>query len=248
MIFFDHEQRIPGRGWWGVFFWWTFCSVVVWIYLKLCYRVKFKGSENLRFDGAALYVSNHISFLDPMALGLLVHRKPFIPMVRQTLFDTAFGGWFMRGVRAIPIDRSKGESAPMKAALAELKAGRRIIIVPEGTRSSDGAMKEFKRGLVLIIKRAKVPVIPLAVEGTFDAWPTGQKFPRLTGRVRVCAGEALDPAELLAGGPDAAMEKLKREIETMRLELRSEIRRETQGRLPAPGPGDEPYWTEGIQA
>ena len=150
----------------------------------------------------------------------------------------------MRGVRAIPIDRSKGESAPMKAALAELKAGRRIIIFPEGTRSSDGAMKEFKRGLVLIIKRAKVPVIPMAVEGTFDAWPTGQKFPRLTGRVRACAGEALDPAELLEGGPDEAMEKLKREIETMRLELRSEIRRETKGRLPAPGPGDEPYWME----
>ena len=150
----------------------------------------------------------------------------------------------MRGMQAIPIDRSKGESAPMKAALAQLKAGRRIIIFPEGSRSSDGTMKEFKRGLVLIIKRAKVPVIPLAVEGTFDAWPTGQKFPKLTGRVRVSAGPALDPAELLADGPDAAIEKLKREIETMRLELRSEIRQATKGRLPAPGPGDVPYWKQ----
>ena len=83
----------------------------------------------------------------------------------------------------------------------------------------------------------------MAVEGTFDAWPTGQKYPRLTGRVRVSAGKGIDPAELLADGSDAAMERLKREIETMRLELRSEIRQETKGRLPAPGPGDVPYWT-----
>ena len=244
MIFFDHEKRIPGRGWWGVFFWWTFCSLVVWVYMTLCYRLKCRGRENLRFDGPALYVANHNSFLDPMALGLLVHHKPFIPMVRQTLFDTAFGGWFMRGMQAIPMDRSKGESAPFKEALAQLEAGRRIIIFPEGSRSSDGAMKEFKRGLVLIIKRAKVPVVPLAVEGTFDAWPTGRKYPKLTGRVRVCAAPAIDAAELLADGPDAAMERLKREIETMRLELRTEIRQETKGRLPAPGPGDVPYWKQ----
>jgi 1-acyl-sn-glycerol-3-phosphate acyltransferase len=239
---FDHRKRIPGRGWWPVFWWWVVCSMLVRIYLCVCYRLKLLHKDRVPPDGPAIYVSNHQSFIDPMALGLLTHARPFTPMVRQTLFDSRFGGWSMRGLRAIPIDREKGEAGPMKAALAELEAGRRLIIFPEGTRSRDGAMKPFKRGMLLLIKRGKAPVVPMAVEGMFDAWPPGRSRPKLSGRIMAMCGEPIEYDDLMKDGNDAALERLKREIETMRMELRRRIRKRTRGRLPAPGPGDVPYW------
>ena len=133
---FDHNHRIPGRGLCKVFFWWSVCPLFVWIYLKTCYRLKMFGARNIPSEGPAIYISNHQSFLDPMALGLLAYKRPFFPMVRTTLYDTRFGHWFMTGMEAIAVDRSKGELGPMKEAIKRLKRGQRLIIFPEGTRST----------------------------------------------------------------------------------------------------------------
>lgn len=236
------KQRVPGRGWWSIFFWWVILPFITKVYLKLCFRLKLFGTNNIPLEGPALYVGNHQSFLDPIAYGLLTYDRPYHPMVRQTLYDTWFGGWIMRGFQSIPVDRSKGEMAPMKAALTHLQEGERIIIFPEGTRSRDGSLQPFKRGLVLLIKRSKAPVVPMAIEGAYDAWPNHLKRPRLRGLIMAEAGEPIDAEELLKDGPDAAVERLRREIETLRMTLRERIRDATNGRLPEAGPGDSPYW------
>ncbi len=236
------KQRVPGRGWWGIFFWWVVFPFFTKTYMKLCFRMKLFGTSNIPLEGPALYVGNHQSFLDPIVFGLLTYARPFHPMVRQSLYDTRLGGWIMRGFQSIPIDRSKGESAPMKAALAHPQKGKRIIIFPEGTRTQDGSLQPFKRGLVLLIKRAKCPVVPMAVEGSYDAWPTQCKRPRWRGRIMAEAGEPIDAEELMKDGPDAAVERLRHEIEMLRMTLRGRIRDATKGRLPAPGPGDVPFW------
>lgn len=241
----DHKKRVPGRGWWGVFFWWCFLPWVTRVYLIVCFRLKLIGKDRVPDEGPAIYVSNHQSFLDPIAVGLLAYKRPYTPMVRQTLYDSALGGWLMRGFRGIAVDREKGETGPIKEALGEFEAGRRVLVFPEGTRSRNGALKHFKRGMLLLIKRGKVPVVPMAVEGAFDAWPPGRSLPRLSGRIMAMAGEPIPYDELMAEGNDAAMERLKREIETMRMELRDRIRARTGGRIPAPGPGDVPYWQRG---
>ena len=57
MMPFDHGKRIPGRGLWKVFFWWTICPLAVWIYLKICYRLKTFGAKRIPPDGAAIYIS-----------------------------------------------------------------------------------------------------------------------------------------------------------------------------------------------
>jgi 1-acyl-sn-glycerol-3-phosphate acyltransferase len=95
---------------------------------------------------------------------------------------------------------------------------------------------------MLLIKRSNAPVVPVAIEGAFDIWRIGQKLPHLRGRLAVQAAPAISAEDLLKDGPDAGLERLKRIIETMRLELRAHLRRTTRGRFPAPGPGDVPYW------
>ena len=69
-------------------------------------------------------------------------------------------------------------------------------------------------------------------------WPRGRTYPKLRGRIRVRAGKAIPADDLLAGSPEEALDRLKQVIETMRLELRAELRQASGGRYPAPGPGD----------
>ena len=77
----------------------------------------------------------------------------------------------------------------MKAALAELAAGRTVLIFPEGTRTPDGALGEFQRGVMLLIKRSRAQVVPVALEGASDIWPIGTALPRLRGRLGVMAAQ-----------------------------------------------------------
>jgi 1-acyl-sn-glycerol-3-phosphate acyltransferase len=100
-------------------------------------------------------------------------------------------------------------------------------------------MRPFKRGTWLMMSRALCPVLPVAIEGAYDAWPRTRTLPSLWGkRIRVKIGEPVDHDRLLAMGPDAGLRFLAAEIDAMRLELRAELRRDTGGRYPAPGPGD----------
>jgi hypothetical protein len=102
----------------------------------------------------------------------------------------------MRSVSARQIKREGGDLEAMKAALAELEAGRVVIIYPEGTRSPDGSLQEFKRGVLLLVKRAKPTILPMGVEGTFDAWPRGRTLPRARGKVVCVCGQPMSGEEL----------------------------------------------------
>ena len=83
------------------------------------------------------------------------------------------------------------------------------------------------------------PVMPVAVEGAYDIWPRGTSFPRLRGRMLLKAGDPIPAQTLVDMGADAAMEFLYDTIEELRMELRETIRRNSKGKYPRPGPGDE---------
>src|SRR6185369_9945170 len=151
-------------------------------------------------------------------------------------------GMFLRGVGCIPIKEDAGDAGAMRMAIEQLKRGRVVVIFPEGSRSPDGALHEFKRGVWLLMMRSGVPVLPAAVEGCFDAWPRSRKFPKLFGqRVAVSFGTPISPADLKALGPEAGLKRLATEVDSLRLDLRARLRQATHGRLPAPGPGDSAW-------
>ena len=147
--------------------------------------------------------------------------------------------WLLRvAYQSIFVERGASDPAAMRAALKELASGRLSVLFPEGTRSDDGTMLPFQRGIWLLIKRGSGPVIPVGVEGTLDAWPRGLR-PRLRARVMLNIGNPIPQSQLLGMGVDGAIPFLHERVDTLRREARAEIRCRSRGRWPRPGPSDE---------
>ncbi len=242
MRLLELRRRAPTMTFAQAFFGWTIIYLLVLVSLVVVYRVRRRGRANVPSSGPVVYVANHQSQYDPPIIGLVVGDRPFSALARSGLFECAPFGWLIRLLGAISLRQGKGDASALRAAIEVVRRGGAVLIFPEGGRTHDGVMAEFKHGLLSILKRTPATVVPLAVEGAFDVWPRGRRYPRLVGRLAGMAGSPIPAEDLLAMEPAAAMERLRREIETMRLDLRRELRAATDGCFPAPGLADRPYW------
>lgn len=216
-------------------FFWTLCLVI----LTVVYRLRRFHGERMPRTGAVLVVANHQSHIDPTAVGMLATRRQMHFVARIGLFKFKPFGRLIAALNSVPIKEGESDIVAIREVLARLSAGHAVLIFPEGSRSPDGAIHEFKGGAALLLKRSRCPVLPVAVEGCFDAFPRNRRFPRLLGqRVAVMAGPLIPHDELLRDGPGPALERLRREIDAMRRELRARLRASSNGRVPRPGPGD----------
>jgi len=214
------------------------CCRIVRFLLGLLYRHRTLHADRVPRSGPVLLLSNHQSYLDPPVLGSRLPRRINF-VARAGLFRVPGLAWLITALGATPVRDDAPDTRAMRTVLALLQNGCAVALFPEGTRSPDGRVHPFKRGLVSIVRRARCPVVLVAVEGCYDAWPRSRSLPRLRGpRVMSMVDPPLDPEELLADGPDAALERLRRRVDEMRLELRRRIRESTAGRYPPPGPPD----------
>jgi 1-acyl-sn-glycerol-3-phosphate acyltransferase len=236
--FFDYRRRVPGKGTLSAI-WFDISWAAVELTLRLLYRMTIVGRERVPPRGPVLFISNHQSFLDPVVNGCAVIDRQLSAIARESLFRFPLGQ-FLRSIRCIPIKDDGGDAAAIRAALGELAAGRCVMIYPEGSRCRDGRVEEFKRGMMVLIRRAKVPVLLMAVDGTFDVWPKGRKFPALHGRIGVIVGDTIAYEDLVRDDADVVIRRLERDVDRLRLEIRRRLRERTHGRRPLPGPGDEP--------
>ena len=131
-----------------------------------------KGTENLKKDQPYILVSNHASILDIPAI---ISAAPFPVrfLAKKSLLWYPIFGWFLYLSGHILIERESARSAlrSLKKASFLLKNGISIIVFPEGTRSPDGVVKEFKRGAFLLAQHSKFPVIPVSIAGTYEMLP-----------------------------------------------------------------------------
>jgi 1-acyl-sn-glycerol-3-phosphate acyltransferase len=231
--------RVAGRGPLATL-WWDLGRWIIEIYLRLAYRYRVAGRERIPPTGPIIFISNHQSYLDPVIVGCAVRGRQFTAIAQEGLFRFPPFGWLLRSYGTIAISRGTGDVGAMRAALAELAAGRCVLVFPEGTRSSDGGMQPFRRGVLLLQRRAGVPIVPLGLDGASEAWPRGRRCPRLGGRVRVEVGEPIDAARLAALDPVSALALLESEVDRLRLRARSALRAESGGAFPPAGPGDRP--------
>jgi len=168
-----------------------------------------------------LFVSNHQSFLDPIIVGIGT-RLPFFALARSTLFHHPVLGWLIRSLSAIPVEQGAGDLSAMRQCVDVLKADQPLLIFPEGARTLDGRTHPFETGTMLLIKRARPRVVPVAIEGAFEVWPRGARRPRPFGRIAVAFAESIDAETLLAMGAEEARAHLADLVESMRLGLRGE--------------------------
>ncbi len=216
------------------------------IMLGLLYRARVEGRHHVPRDGKLLLVSNHQSFFDPPLVGMLMNwTRHSVPLARSGLFKNPVFGWFIKALNAISLKQDEADAGAIRAAVREIQAERAVLIFPEGSRSWDGGLQPFQRGTWLLIKRAKCDVLPIAIEGAFDAWPRESSTPRLFGcRLAIEAGAPIPYEELASLDAETGLALLTDRVEQLRLNQRERLRRATSGRFPAPGPGDQP-WTPG---
>ncbi|MEY3023877.1 MAG: hypothetical protein RJA16_703 [Planctomycetota bacterium] len=208
---FEFSRRVPGRSVPAIV-WFDLGRFVVASVLTILYRFRVIGRERIPLRGPVLLVCNHVSFFDPMVVGSAMKDRQFSPMARDSLFSFKPFGWLLRSYGCIPIRREGSDAAAMRAAMAELAAGRCVVVFPEGTRSTDGSMKPFRRGVLLLLKRAKATVLPMGVAGTFEAWPKGRSLPRPFGHIVLSVGDPIPSEELLAMPAEEAIGRLEREV------------------------------------
>ncbi len=150
-------------------------------------NLKVYNVTNVPLSGGVLLLSNHQSFVDPAFIASKLPRKLSF-LARSGLFDPILFGWLIRQLNAFPVKQGKGDVGAMKQSIALLQQGKALLMFPEGQRTENGRMQEIAPGAALIVKRAKVPIVPVAIEGAFHVWPKHRIMPR-TGKVRINFGK-----------------------------------------------------------
>lgn len=214
--------------------------------LVVLYRCKWVGRNNVPKTGPVLIACNHQSYIDPPLVGSgLLWRRSLFFVARKTLFRNPVVGRTFVAINAIPVDQDATDTAAIRTFIEILKKGDPLLIFPEGSRTFDGRMEEFKRGMALLVKRSNCPVLPCAVEGVYDTWPRTAKRPKLRGcYIGIEFGQPIPHEELMRDGADAALRRVEREIDALRLRVRARLREQSGGRFPPKGPADEPSFPQ----
>ncbi|MEU8434902.1 lysophospholipid acyltransferase family protein [Streptomyces sp. NPDC029216] len=165
--------------------------------LRLLFRPRIEGLENIPAEGAAIVAGNHLSFSDHFLMPAILKRR--ITFLAKAEYFTGPGlkgrltAAFFRSAGQIPVDRSGKDAgqAALREGLGVLAKGELLGIYPEGTRSHDGRLYKGKVGVAAMALGAGVPVVPCAMLGTFEIQPPGQTLPKIR-RVTIRFGAPLD--------------------------------------------------------
>jgi 1-acyl-sn-glycerol-3-phosphate acyltransferase len=178
-------------------FYWFLKWIAIGPLLRVVFRPRVSGSENIPDEGPAILASNHLSYADWLFMPLTLARRVTFVAKAEYFNTPGIKGWFQKrffsGAGQVPIDRSGASAAEgaMTAAKRVLDEGELFGIYPEGTRSHDGRLYRGKTGVARLALETGVPVIPVAVVGTDVVAPPGKRFGSFT-RPMVRFGKPLD--------------------------------------------------------
>ncbi|MGE5172667.1 MAG: AMP-binding protein [Betaproteobacteria bacterium] len=180
----------------------AFCAVALRL-LKLVLKGIFtiygqlsvRGAENLPATGPFIIAPNHLSLVDAAAVMSKIPWK----IASQTFFlgtTDYFGGpvtsRIARRIHVIPVNMETRLSSAMQLSAHVLRRGKVLCVFPEGSRSRDGSIKEFKKGVGIIAKELNIPLVPVAIRGTYEMLPPGRSFPR-PAKIVVSIGKPIYP-------------------------------------------------------
>ncbi|MCA1769062.1 MAG: 1-acyl-sn-glycerol-3-phosphate acyltransferase [Halomonas sp.] len=160
---------------------------LIYLGVRLIYRLRLRGAEHIPAHGAALVVCNHVSFMDALVIGG-ASRRPLRFLMDKPIYDSPWLNWLFRLVGAIPVESERHDPGNVRRALLEvsraLREGEVVMLFPEGRLTPDGEIHPFRRGLELILARDPVPVIPVGLAGLWGSWTSHCHAPALSGRPR----------------------------------------------------------------
>jgi len=186
------------------------------IHLKICgIIVHIKGLEHVK-EPPYIFMCNHQSALDIFAL-LSSLPVPFKWIAKRSLFLIPFLGWGMKKAGYISLDRENPREAlkAIEDAASKIREGMNIIIFPEGTRGDGRNLLPFKKGGFSLALRAKVPIIPMGINGTSILQPKGSFLPRQKGVIYITIGEVLHVECESRSAKTKVMSEVREQIEKL---------------------------------
>ncbi len=177
--------------------------IIFYIISRAFFMLKVTGKNNIPRNRPFIFCPNHASYLD----GPLFAAALDLPVLLNTYFlgysiyiNHPLVSWGKKLFRLIPLNPSSKLSDTLQVCGFVLKNSKILCIFPEGGRSINGEIKEFKRGVGVLIKELNVDVVPVYIRGTHNAWPAGKAFLRFA-KVEVIFGEKITVEELIANQP-----------------------------------------------
>jgi 1-acyl-sn-glycerol-3-phosphate acyltransferase len=179
-------------------------------------KLKVIGAENLREHPAAVYASNHTSYMDtPVIFAALPFQ--FRILARTVLWPTPFIGWYLSRSGQIPINTGNPRAtlSSLGAGVKALRSGMALFVFPEGGRTSDGELRPFLSGAAYLAIRAQAPLVPMALSGVYELLPihTRHFYP---GELTLRVGEPIETAGMSLRQSDELTARLRAAIESLR--------------------------------
>lgn len=163
------------------------------IFLKGYHRIQIFGKDYIPKKGAFILAGNHVSYLDPFYISAMLERRIHF-MAKAEAFRPLLFRMFLRFAEAFPVHRGKTDLNSIRTAMFYLKQGEAVGIFPEGKIKGDNSFAELKQGAAYLAVRARCPVIPVFIDGTEKALPSGG-FWILPVPVAIRIGKPIFPSE-----------------------------------------------------
>ena len=190
---------------------------IVWLLIHSVYRLRKVGLERIPDEGAALVVCNHVSYVDALVISAGC-RRPIRWVMYHQIFRIPVLSFVFRTAKAIPIASAQEDPQMLERAYdaiaRELADGQLVGIFPEGKLTADGEMSEFRSGILKILERTPVPVVPMALSGLWRSLFTRNRArlrhaTKLFPKIRLSVGEPVAPERVSLDGLRAAVAALR---------------------------------------
>lgn len=172
-------------------------KAILWIVFKLYIRVKKEGVENITTD-PVIYAGNHQSFLDAFLFNHVVptnvlNNVYYLAKVKH--FSKGYMKTLGENSNVILVDINKNLGEVLQTLAMVLRSGKSVAIFPEGARTRDGKMLEFKKAFAILAKELNIPIVPFGIKGAFEAFPSNSKFPK-SSNVEIKFFERIEPKDM----------------------------------------------------
>lgn len=202
------------------------------LYFLIYHRVSIRGLGELKKflrsipnEGPVILAANHESYLDPPLVGM-AFPKPLRFIAWDGLFKSKFFSFLIRSLGAVPVSQENKTSAAglLRQVMGFIADGFSVLIFPEGVRSPDGNLLPLEGGVALMAVKTGVPIVPIWIDGTWEAYPLQNKFPR-PHKVALTFGTPIFPTDI----PEDVPEKERRKILLDLLQSAFERMRDSSG-------------------
>jgi 1-acyl-sn-glycerol-3-phosphate acyltransferase len=169
------------------------------------------GLENLPPKGPYILAANHECHLDSLFVACLLPRevqRKMVVLSKKEHFTYPVTRFIAKLCHGIPVDRAQISAGVLGICSQVLRQGGVLFIHPEGTRSPDGCLQPFRKGVAVLAHHVGCPVVPIHIDGAHEFWPKHSFFPRRRSRISVMMGPPIDPRTITSQAAREFTEKL----------------------------------------